>query len=387
MSDDLRSCIHCGLCLNDCPTYKLTGNEANSPRGRLLQWKAEKDGTVRLNKSIDYYTDECVGCLACESACPSKVPYGSYLAERRRKQVLERRSSINWKIQVAGMLIKFPRLFHLLLTPGRIIRKMDISIGYIFPGKTSAFQSSKSYADNLRKKIRPTGPTLALHIGCLMEGLFREINFSTINVLMRHNFNVVVPPKQVCCGAIYEHTGMKDPELFQEKNNEAFIHSKAEIVLSNSAGCGLSLSKGLNGSGMKFQDVISFLGESDLQNKSHFHPGVKLYVDLPCHLVHGQKVEGIPVSIMEAIGYQWEYVPDANDCCGAGGTYQIQKPGNAKSIIKDKSSFLNSIPSDIYPVIVTSNHVCMMQWNSAKKIINRPFSVYHPIQLLDGILN
>lgn len=378
----LNACVHCGLCLTDCPTYKITGDEANSPRGRLALWQAESEGRIRDDKFIDFYTDECVGCLACESACPSNVPYGEYLEEQRRKQVLKGRGHIDWKVALVGKMIKNLKLFNFFSLPVRIGRALGFSGGFLFPGKPAVFESSSSYATRLRKKYRPSGARVALLTGCLMDGVFREINFATIEVLMKHDIDVVVPDNQGCCGAIYEHTGMDDPENLFEHNQNVFAGHKPEVVLSNSSGCGLALAKALKPVGIRVMDVTTFLGELNLPTVPKKRSKIRLYVDLPCHLVHGQKIDGIPSSVLDATGYEWTLAPGAVDCCGSGGAYNIQKPENAKLIIKKKASFIDDLPKDVHPCIVTSNHVCMMQWNSAKKFVNRDFDVKHIIQLL-----
>lgn len=132
------------------------------------------------------------------------------------------------------------------------------------------------------------------------------------------------------------------------------------------------------------RDVLDFLGELPLVQRSRPTNGARVYVDLPCHLVHGQKLAGIPKGVLDATGYPWELAPQARDCCGSGGVYNLQQPENARAILARKSAFLNAAAGD--PVILaTSNHVCLMQWNSARAsgLVQRPYEVRHVIQLLD----
>jgi glycolate oxidase iron-sulfur subunit len=133
------------------------------------------------------------------------------------------------------------------------------------------------------------------------------------------------------------------------------------------------------------RDVLGFLGELDLAPRRRAHDdGSRVYVDLPCHLVHGQKAAGIPANVLDATGYRWELAPNARDCCGSGGVYNLQKPDNARAILAGKSAFLEQAEGS--PVILgTSNHVCMMQWHSAgvTGLVKRPYQVRHIIQLLD----
>jgi glycolate oxidase iron-sulfur subunit len=230
---------------------------------------------------------------------------------------------------------------------------------------------------------RPTGPRVALLTGCLMEAVFREINFATVRVLIENNVQVFVPPDQGCCGAMQEHLGLDGIDQLRDHNRRAFRSLSVDAVVCNSSGCGLALGKALSDD-VPVRDVLDFLGEQTLVKRKRAADGTRVYVDLPCHLIHGQKVAGIPKSVLDATGYRWELAPLARDCCGSGGVYNLQKPENAQEILARKSSFLNEAAGD--PVILaTSNHVCMMQWNSAHKsgLVKRPFQVRHVIQLLD----
>ena len=182
-----------------------------------------------------------------------------------------------------------------------------------------------------------------------------------------------------------EHLGLDGVDQLRDHNRGAFESLDVEAVVCNSSGCGLALSKTLNGK-LPVRDVLDFLGEQKLvcRERSVSSEATRIYVDLPCHLVHGQKVAGIPKSVLDATGYRWELAPMARDCCGSGGVYNLQQPENAREILARKSAFLNAAAGA--PVILaTSNHVCMMQWNSARSsgLVNRPFEVRHVIQLLD----
>ncbi|MFP4157616.1 MAG: (Fe-S)-binding protein [Opitutales bacterium] len=385
MDDPLRACVHCGLCLEDCPTYRLTGDEGNSPRGRLLLWRSMEEGRVEPDEWTDFYTDECVGCLACETACPANVPYGHLLEKARHEQVAAGRAKIDWKIRAAGVAVKKPALFNLALSPARALRALGaLPHSLVFPGKPAVTESTASYARRLVEEKQPTGPSAALLTGCLMEALFREINFATVRVLVENNVRVVIPEDQGCCGAFHEHTGMSGLEEMIERNRRSFRDKKIDRVLSNSAGCGLALGKALEGD-PPVQDVLGFLGEVGVKSRRKRPEHEKVFIDLPCHLIHGQKVAGIPKNVLDATGYIWQLAPCARDCCGSGGVYNIQKPQNARDILRGKSAFFNELPSECAPILATANHVCMMQWNTARAFVKRPFQVRHVIQLLDPL--
>lgn len=379
----LSTCVHCGFCLEVCPTYKLTGDENNSPRGRLRLWREESESKLAHDPQTDFYTSECVGCLACESVCPAGVPYGDIFEQTRHDHVEAGRFHPKPELRAAALAVKYPTLFNLAMLPARAMRGMGLlPHPLVFPGRPAVLESTASYAKRLMAEKKPRGPWVALLTGCLMEAMFREINFATVRVLIENNVRVLIPEEQGCCGAFHEHTGVGGVEELREQNRRAFSRLDVDAVVSNSAGCGFALKKSLQGE-QDYRDVLGFLSEiGPVCRKRPPGDQTRVYVDLPCHLVHGQKVDGIPANILDATGYRWELAPCAKDCCGSGGIYNIQKPDNARAILAEKSAFLKEAAGD--PVILaTSNHVCMMQWNSARSLVRRPFQVRHVIQLLD----
>lgn len=383
-TSSLDSCIHCGFCLGSCPTYQLTGDENNSPRGRLAHWKALAEGRLQPNAKVDFYMDECVGCLACETACPAQVPYGSILHDILRQRVAEGKS-VPWWLRLVADAVGRPDLFHLALLPLRLLRKSGWpGSKFIFPGRPSIFKSSSEYAREVMDRVKPTGPRVALLSGCLMEAAFREINFATIRVLAANNIQVTVPEGQTCCGAFLEHTGIAGLDKLQQTNRSAFDSLDVDAIVTNSAGCGLTLQYSLQ---TPVVDVTKLLAEVGCR-AGHGVAADHIYVDLPCHLVHGQKEPGIPTAVLDAIGTPWSLAPMATECCGSGGVYNQLKPDNAREILRRKSAFLDESPHKCV-ILTTSNHVCLMQWHSARRqnLVRRPYRVAHVIQLLDESLS
>lgn len=383
--DLLASCVHCGFCLEVCPTYQLTGDENNSPRGRLRLWREEADGRLAPDAWTTRYTEECVGCLACESACPANVPYGELLEQTRHAHVAAGRTRPAWWLRLAAAVARRPGLFQRAMLPVRWLRRQGwLRHRWLFPGRPSVLESTASYAERLMARHRPTGPRVALLTGCLMESVFRELNHATVRVLIANNCQVMVPREQGCCGAMHEHLGLDGVSELRARNHRAFTQQDVEVVVANSSGCGLATAKALGGD-LPVRDVLEFLGTLPLKRLSRPESaGARVYVDLPCHLVHGQKVATIPPTVLDATGYAWELAPLARDCCGSGGVYNLQQPANAREILRRKAAFLNDAAGD--PVILaTSNHVCLMQWHSAGAtgLVQRPYQVRHVIQLLD----
>lgn len=389
----LTGCVHCGFCLEVCPTFKLSGDENNSPRGRLRLWREEADGRLAADPWTSFYTNECVGCLACESACPANVPYGEIFEQVRHDHVAAGRTRPKWWLRWAAAIAAQPAWMSHLALPVRILRRLGVlRTPMLFEGQPAATLSTAEYARRCMAERRPTGPRVALLTGCLMEAVFREINFATVRVLVANNVQVVVPSGQTCCGAFQEHLGVDGVESLRARNRSAFGSLDVDAVVSNSSGCGLALRKTLSasangesaGTSPPVKDVLAFLGELGITARPKRNSAARVYVDLPCHLVHGQKAPGIPEAVLNATGFDWELAPQARDCCGSGGVYNLQNPDNARQILARKAAFLNDAAGE--PVILaTANHVCLMQWNSARRagLVRRPYQVRHVIQLLD----
>ena len=311
------------------------------------------------------------------------MAYGDILEQTRHEHVSAGRFHPKPELRLAAQAVRYPALFNAALAPARALR----SLGFfphplIFPGRPHVTESTAAYARRLMMLHKPTGPRVALLTGCLMEAMFREINFATVRVLVDNNIQVVIPDEQGCCGAFHEHAGLDGVDEMRAQNRRAFLPLDVDAAVSNSAGCGLALKKTLAPE-MPVRDVLEFLGEIGIKAREPRGGNARVYVDLPCHLVHGQRSPGIPSDVLDATGIRWELAPCAKDCCGSGGIYNIQKPKNAREILARKSAFLDGAEGD--PVILaTSNHVCMMQWNSAKSLVKRPFQVRHVIQLLDS---
>ena len=362
----------------------MTGDENNSPRGRLRLWREEAEGRLAPDPFTAHYTTECVGCLACEPACPANVPYGEILEQVRHQHVEADRTRPPLSLRFAAALSKRQWLFNMAMWPARVLRSLGIlPHKFLFAGSPPLMESTAAYAQRLMAERCPTGPRVALLTGCLMESVFREINFATVRVLIENNVQVIVPPDQGCCGAFQEHLGLDGIDQLRDHNRSAFGKASVDAVVCNSSGCGLALSKTLTDR-VPVRDVLGFLSELKLVQRTPPEKEARVYVDLPCHLIHGQKQQGIPANVLNASGYRWELAPLARDCCGSGGIYNIQKPENSQEILRGKSDFLNHAAGS--PVILaTSNHVCMMQWNSARSagLVTRPYHVKHVIQLLD----
>lgn len=377
-SPKLLNCVHCGLCLDECPTYRMSGDENNSPRGRLALWRAAWEGRLDDSPMIEHYTDQCVGCMACVSACPANVPYGELLAERRALEVAQGRKP-DWRLRLAAWAALRPRLFQLATLPLRWLRRRGIlPHRLLFKGQPELNTTSAAYAQRVSGSLMAQGPAVGLLSGCLMEGVFREINFATIRVLAVNGYQVKVPESQACCGSMHEHAGLAGKAACDAQNQEAF--KGLASVVTNSSGCGLALRAALGG---VQRDVVDLLNSGELK-KGAALPYDKIYVDLPCHAVHGLGLKKPASKVLDSLGVAWSLAPDADRCCGSGGAYAPTHPEESQAILKEKSEFLNAAPEKNI-VLATSNHVCMQQWASAGRsgLVKRPYHTKHLIQLLD----
>ena len=369
----LLGCVHCGLCLDECPTYRNSGEEANSPRGRLALWRAEWEGRLTPGPETDHYTDLCVGCLGCVSACPSNVPYGDLLMERRAEQAA-RRAGPDWRVRLLAPLLRHLGLFNLLALPLRWARRQGWRVHRLMPpGRPPVIQGTRAYAAHVNALLMPRGPKVALLTGCLMDAAFREVNAATVRVLAVNGFQVDVPADQGCCGAVAEHGGQAaEKAALDAANRRAF--AGADVVLTNSSGCGLSLKHAVGG---KQRDVIDFLDSAGLKGGAGLGWTDVLY-DFPCHAYHGLGLKTPPEALFKAAGLEgrWRLAPDADRCCGSGGAYAETQAQSSLAILDEKRALLGDLAGRA--TLVTGNHVCMMQWSQI-----RGLKVLHAVQVLD----
>jgi len=369
----LLNCVHCGLCLDECPTYRATGDEAKSPRGRLALWRAESEGRLTPGPETDHYTDQCVGCLGCVSACPANVPYGELLLERRAEQV-KRTGGTDWRVRLLTPLLRHLSIFNALAFPLRLVRNLGLRVHRLMPaGHPPLLESTHAYAAHVNAALGPQGPEVALLSGCLMDAAFREINAATVRVLAVNGFKVSVPKDQGCCGAVAEHAGQLDEKARLDARNQAAFAASA-VVLTNSSGCGLSLRHAL---GAKQRDLLDFLCEQPLKVGTPLDWHDVLY-DFPCHAFHGLGLKTPPAKLFKAAGLdgRWKLAPEAERCCGSGGAYAETQAGTSLQILDEKRGLLGELASKA--TLVTSNHVCMMQWSQIKGL-----KVMHAVQVLD----
>jgi glycolate oxidase iron-sulfur subunit len=395
-------CIHCGLCLSTCPTYRETGRESSSPRGRIYMVRAVAENRVPLNDVIADEAYLCLGCRACETACPSGVKFGSML-ELVRAEIDRSGLRRSWAARlgrwVLRELVANPRRLSLAISLLRAVQclRVDRLIAAVLP---KAWREICALApvvpsSSERRPLPPFTPALgekrgrvALFVGCVMPELFGAVNAATVRVLSRNGFEVVVPRSQKCCGALHAHTGDLDfARDLARRNLETFAAVDFDAVIVNSAGCGAALREleaWLPGEGASLsgqvRDVSEFLDAVGLRPPEGRIESRVCYDD-PCHLVHGQRVAEAPRRLLEQIpGLELQFHDDPAGCCGAAGVYNLTHREMSRAVLDRKIRSLGAVDPDY---VATGNPGCLMQLRGGVAAAGLKAAVVHPIELLD----
>ena len=384
---DLAACVACGLCLPHCPTYRVTGEESASPRGRIAAMRSVAEGLSEPDETFAGFMDLCLVCRACEDVCPSHVPFGR-MAERARVQVEPLRTRRERFLRWLGLDVVLPskRLLWLAaaLQPlGRAV--LPRRVRSLVPHRSELFR-------RLPRVTEPIGEvrgTVALLSGCVQDRWFRDVNRATIRVLARNGWRVVVPGTQRCCGALAAHHGRLDTaRALAERNLRAF--ADADVLVVNAAGCGSHLKEvgELLGTdeakrfSAKVRDVMEFLHDEGLSETPTTTDGAQrvAYHDA-CHALRAQKIKEQPRALLREIpGLQIDEIPGGDVCCGAAGLYNVLEPEMSSELRRRKAEAIASTGAS---VVASANPGCSMQIVAGLRELGSPGEVVHPVQLLD----
>jgi len=394
-------CVHCGLCLSACPTYRETGRESSSPRGRIYLLRAVAEGRISLEGLAAEEAYLCLGCRACETACPSGVEYGSML-ELARAAIGSEGIRTGWarkleRFVMRELLIR-PRRLAAALTGLRFIQVTGLDrLARFLPPSLGELASSVPRVPPARERRRLPLVTpavgekrgrVAFFVGCVMPELFGVVNAATVRVLARNGFEVVVPQGQGCCGALHAHSGDLDfARGLGRVNLEALGSVEMDAVIVNSAGCGAALrdlEQWLPGEGARLgdrvRDVTEFLDEVGLRPPTG-RIEARVCYDAPCHLVHGQGVDAAPRRLLKAIpGLTLVSHDDPTSCCGAAGIYNLTQPEMSHAVLARKMEALAAVDPDF---IASGNPGCLMQLRAGSEAAGLRAGVLHPVELLD----
>jgi glycolate oxidase iron-sulfur subunit len=390
----LDPCVHCGFCLPACPTYLATGDEADSPRGRIVLMRALERGEIAADDpALTQHLDACLGCRGCEPACPSGVGYGQGLEAAR--EILASKRGIAPEARAILAVFSYRLLWRPLLTAARWFRRTGLP-ARLSSGTRFGFGMGMLAATRRHEKPRSfpsfhishSAPTVALFRGCVMDTVFRHVNDATRRVLEANGYRVVDIDGQGCCGALHEHAGDRvGAEALARQNVHAF-GGRANYIVVNSAGCGALLKQYGHLIGREGEHFSSRVRDvSELLAARGPRPGGALPLDVvydaPCHLQHAQKVQAEPLAVLNAIpGLRLRLLPGSDKCCGSAGIYSMLHPDMARAVLDDKIKGIASA-SPIPRVVATGNPGCHMQIGAGLRLAGLDTTVLHPVELLD----
>ncbi|HEX3159968.1 MAG TPA: heterodisulfide reductase-related iron-sulfur binding cluster [Gemmatimonadaceae bacterium] len=408
----LDACVHCGFCLQACPTYVTLEDENDSPRGRLVLMRALLEGTLApADPTVQTHLDRCLGCRACETACPSGVPYGQLLEATRATLLPTRPMPLVARLILA--VFARPRLLALALFGARLFRASGLArLGARLPGRLgfpmamlASTRRAAPPADYTRGGAPERSPAsapvhrgaTAVLRGCVMEGLFTDANRATERVLRVNGYEPVDAPGQRCCGALHAHAGdLETARRLARANVAAFEQALerggARTIAVNSAGCGAMMkeyghlladdpawAERAQRVSARVRDVSELLAEAGPL------PGGQLPVtvtyDAPCHLVHAQRVTTPPLQVLGAIpGLTLVPLVDSDMCCGSAGIYNLIEPETSDAVLEPKMGHIAATGARI---VASGNPGCLMQLGAGLVRSGSQSRAMHPVELLD----
>ena len=409
----LLQCVHCGLCLPSCPTYAELGQEPDSPRGRIYLIKALADGRIGLSDATAEHLSLCLGCRACESACPSGVSYG-HLIEAGRAELEAKRpgSPLRRLVRRAAFDVLLPRPALLRAVAGalRFYQRSGLQRLVRASGVLRLVPATLRASEALLPPLPPPGRggalpevipaqgtergRVGLLQGCVQDAVFRPHNEATIRCLTRQGVQVRVPRTQGCCGALHAHAG--EPErarTLARATIAAFEAAGVDAVVVNAAGCGAHMkayghllrhdpawAERAAAFARKVVDVTEFLARAPLAAPLGPLPLRATYHD-PCHLAHGQQVRSAPRALLRAVpGLELVELGEAEMCCGSAGIYNLTEPVMAQRLLDRKMARVEATGAT---TVVTANPGCILQLAAGLRARGRNVEVLHVVEVLD----
>ena len=396
----IMTCVHCGFCLQACPTYLALGDENDSPRGRILLMRSLVEGTLGIDDpDVHTHIDQCLGCRGCETACPSGVPYG-HLLEATRATLTQARP-LPLVAQLVLRVFERPRLLALVLAGARLLRatrlprllgRLPGRIGFSM-GMLAATEARVPRRAYTRRGTGARGTTAILE-GCVMRGLYASTNRATERTLRANDYDVVAVEGQQCCGALHAHAGdMEGARRLARVNVAAFERSGAAFIAVNAAGCGAMMKDyghlladdpvwagRAAAVSAKVRDATELLADAGPARGGSLPLSVTY--DAPCHLLHAQRLIRPPLAVLGAIP-DLDIVPltDADQCCGAAGIYNLLEPEVSGLVLEPK---LANIAVTGAELVATGNPGCQMQIGAGMLRTRTGRGTVHPIDLLDA---
>lgn len=412
--EKLLACIHCGLCLEACPTYVITGNENDGPRGRLYLMRAVAEGRLENTSSaFSTHIDRCLGCRACEQVCPAGVEYGQLL-EASREELLHSQPKSDFTNKALRFVLRHvwlsPARLRLMFAGARVFRDLGLAsllaksgIARLFSRRAefglALLESSQSRKGT--KKTRKgaisgaaaesesdSNKPVMLFTGCVGEGLFARVNRATERVLRANGFHVNIPKEQVCCGALHAHAGDLEGARELAKKNIAAFGTEGAII-TNAGGCGAMLAtyghlfaddEALAAAAANFSRRVRDVSQQ-IQPVSEAPTDKRVTYDTSCHLLYGQHAGDASQQMLRcAVGQNFVPLEGTERCCGAAGIYNLLQPELSGRVLQEK---LDQIRKTNAEVLATGNPGCQMQIGAGAQLAGMKLQVCHPIELVD----
>ncbi|HMO56525.1 MAG TPA: heterodisulfide reductase-related iron-sulfur binding cluster [Roseiflexaceae bacterium] len=414
-ADLIDDCVHCGFCLPTCPTFVLWGEEMDTPRGRIYLMKMGNDGQAELNETYVRHFDNCLGCMACLTSCPSGVQYDKLIEatraqierkyQRRLPDGLFRRMIFELFPRPERLrILAWPLWFYQRLGIQRLVRRSGLL--RLLPQRLQAMESllPPLTLDRLRATVAPHVAAhgerrlrVGLVLGCVQRAFFGDVNAATARVLAAEGCEVIAPPEQACCGALMVHAGQEaDAQTMARRTIDTWEHEDVDLIVINAAGCGSTLkeyghllrddpqyAERAQNFSAKCRDISEVLAE--LPQRAPRRPlTLRVAYHDACHLQHAQGIRSQPRQLLGAIpGLQVREIPEAAICCGSAGVYNLVEPGPAQQLGDRKVQNILTLDID---AIISANPGCSLQISSGLRRAGRQIPTLHPIQLIDAAI-
>lgn len=407
-SDDLQQCIRCGMCLQACPTYLLTGLETESPRGRIHLMDALAHGRADPTERVVLHLDRCLGCRACEAVCPSGVPYGRLL-EATRAQLADRRGASWMERLLLRQVIARPRVLGALARIGSLYERTGLRSALRRGGLLRRLprrlrRLEALYPPLARPRYRPPAPPaapvrrVALLLGCVMRVVYGDVHTAAARVLARLGVEVVPVRAQTCCGALHTHVGDRETaRALARRNIAAFEEAGVDTVVVDAAGCGahmkhydelLADDPSWNDRARAFaatvRDASELIASLDLPRTLGRLEMRATYQDA-CHLAHAQGIRSQPRALLARVeGLELVELPAGDVCCGSAGSYNLVQPDYADALQTAKVAAVLSTKAE---AVISTNPGCMLQLGSGLRAAGSGVSVLHLVEVLDRAMS
>jgi glycolate oxidase iron-sulfur subunit len=360
--DDLATCVHCGLCLNYCPTFRITGLETESPRGRVYLMTQWKRGELPFTEELAQHIDLCLGCRTCEAVCPSGVPYGRIIEHGRAEVERLRGRNVRSFLVTQAMRQFLPHSGRLrVLGAATRVAQMLRLTGIVPPGRNlPALKGAWTPpTGGMAHAIGERRYRVAFLNGCVMPLMYAQAHRASVRLLQLAGCEVWFPAGQTCCGALFAHNGdLEGARRLRDRNQRAFGMEEFDYLVVNSAGCGSHLKDFYENLGTRTRDLFEFLAEVGLPAPSR-EVGLKVAYQDACHLVHAQRIRRQPRQLIASLpGVNLVEMQHADICCGSAGIYNMLQPEMSRRILDEKMDDLLATGADM---VVTANPGCQMQ--------------------------